>query len=197
LKNVSAEVVLTALLEEGSVDIDLGHSSENGMVIATTQELLNKRMFTHVYEVGDLVDRMWKYEPKRVVDIDPRRCAAPSGEALCQEQALPPAGVSEDAGESQALFDDLRQPWWVIKPVTKQEMIGKLVRMVTEIVDQESWVEGGGEGTCTAYASTLVIKQTQKNHRVVCALLSQLRQRGKFPVPKAAPKPAPKLAEEK
>ena len=64
-----------------------------------------------------------------------------------------------------------------VKPLTEHEMRAqRLIDLITNNVDPDSWTDVGGPGSISEYHGLIVVTQTAQTHKKVEHVLNMLRQ---------------------
>jgi hypothetical protein len=147
LRSVSLRKVLNLLLSEAGGGEALAFYVDAGVIEITTKEMADKKVYTRVYPVEDLV-----------TDI-PDFVDAPDFSLQSSTQQSQGGG-----GGSQGLFSNQsgerdREP---VK--TKEERGAELVALITETIRPDVWADNGGTATIRYFRGSLVVTAPRSVH---------------------------------
>lgn len=158
LRAVSMRKVLNLLLSEASGGDTLAWYVDQGVVEITTKELADKKMYTKVYPVDDLI--------MDVPDFD----MAPSfnlQQATQQSQGTGGGGGGGSSG-SQGLFGNANQNDTRRELTkTKTERGEELVLLIKELVQPDVWVDSGGPAQIRYYNGSLIVTAPRSVHEAI------------------------------
>lgn len=168
LKQVPAETALALVLRHVSTGAvsEVGYYLRDGVVIITSEEVINRRLEVRVYNVRDLLKTGQWHAPQREA-ARPRGPQRPGN----VPGGFGAAGMYEDDGGR--FGGSSTTP---ASGAAYEIALARLKEVVHGVLSQESWVEGGGQGTVTSYDGLLVVRQTARNHDEIRRLLAMLRQ---------------------
>ena len=155
LRAVSMRKVLNLLLSEASGGDSLAWYVDQGVVEITTKELADKKMYTRIYPVDDLL--------MEVPDFD----NAPDF-SLQSTTEQGQGGRGGGGGGGRGLFenaDQSRKDKDVSK--TKTERGEELVALIKELVSPEVWVDGGGSAQIRYFNGNLIVTAPRSVHEAI------------------------------
>jgi hypothetical protein len=156
LRAVSLRKVLNLLLSEASGGDNLAWYVDQGVVEITTKDLADKKMYTKIYPVDDLI--------MEVPDFD----TAPNFSLQSTTQQGQGGGRGGGGGGSQGLFqnaDQNRQDKELSK--TKTERGEELVALIKELVQPEVWVDAGGSAQIRYFNGNLIVTAPRSVHEAI------------------------------
>jgi type II secretory pathway component GspD/PulD (secretin) len=162
LTNVTLKTALDRVLEKvgdpSIADTRVGWAVEEGVLVVSTQAVLNKRRVTEIYDVRDLLIEVPNYVNAPEFDLN----------SVLQ---------SGEGGGGQSPFQQNQEDENLEDRRTLQERAEDVIALITQLVDFDGWRENGGDtGFINNFQGSLIITNTAKNHREISGLLSKLRQ---------------------
>jgi len=145
------QVLWIILTEAGGPDVKLGYATIENLLIISTWGNLNEELITKVYEVRDLVARIPRF--KNAVRVDAARALQPDN-----------PGVSEGTGQSPPSDSD-----------DPKQTVQKLIEMIVETVEPDSWVVNGGLGTIKAWRRKVVVRNSLYVHQQLGGTLQSIK----------------------
>jgi len=158
LRNVSLRKALTLVLSEASAGEGVTYSVDDGVIEITTTDLANKKMYTRVYPVGDLL-----------MDI-PNFDNAPSLSLENTQATGSGSGGGGGGGGGQGIFgggaggggdrDDGKGP-------SKAERAGGRPPLSREVIYPDLWTENGGPASVRMFRDNLVVTAPRMVHEAI------------------------------
>ena len=159
LRAVSTRKILNLLLSEAAGGDTLAWYVDQGVIEITTKEMADKKMYTRIYPVDDLI--------MEIPDFD----MAPSfnlQQATQQSQGSGGGGGGGGGSSSQGLFGSSNQDQnqrEVTK--TKAERGEELVQLVKELVRPDVWVDNGGTASIRYFNGSLIVTAPRSVHEAI------------------------------
>jgi len=142
VRNLRLSQVLWLLMEEiGGPDLKLAYRASGELLILSTEEDLGREMVLRVYDVGDLLVRIPRFTDAPAIDF-----ATPQGGGLGRRS-------SSDRQENGRRDQDAE--------------IEKLIRLIVQTVEPDSWAGNGGLGTIQAFHDLLVVRNNLRVHQAL------------------------------
>lgn len=163
LTNVSVTTVLDRVMEKVSDDPTNGAAWAvyDGVLTIESREQLNRKTKLQIYDIRDLLINVPNFTNMPEFDL---------------QQALQSRGRGGGGG-GQSPFRQNQQNNQENQGPTLEERTDELVRIITENVDRDTWVDNGGSvGKIQRFQGNLIVTQTPNNHRLVDGLLGDLRK---------------------
>jgi type II secretory pathway component GspD/PulD (secretin) len=160
LTQVSAATILDRLMEKVSDDPANGAAWAvyDGVLTIESREQHNRKTKLQIYEIRDLLVNVPNFTNAPEFDLQQALQTRRGGGG-----GQPPFRQNQQNDQNQGPTIDERQQ--------------ELIRIITENVDRDTWVENGGEvGKIQQFQGNLIITQTPNNHRMVDGLLADLRR---------------------
>ena len=161
LPAVTLETALNKILGKLGKDFSKpGWAVSEGVIIVSSEEALRKQKTLVIYSIDDLIFNIPNYPDIPQIDLN----------SVLQQSK---------GGSGQSPFQNANQNRVLTPQQIDQQRLDR-IRKITDIiqsnVDPESWQAGGGDATIQELNSSLIIKNTPKNHREIIGLLSKLRE---------------------
>jgi hypothetical protein len=153
VRNLRLSQVLWLLLNEtGGSDVTLAYRASGNLLVISTEEDLGRELITRVYDVSDLLAR---------VPQAPRPDFQTT-EGLNQQAAGATGG---GGGSGQSIFGQQQQQQRQQDDELQVEM-DRLVELITNVVEPETWeVNGGGRGQIEPFKNLLIVTNTVLVHQ--------------------------------
>ncbi|MGE3109241.1 MAG: type II secretion system protein GspD [Phycisphaerales bacterium] len=166
ISRASARVVLDRVVQKASPDeySKVGWSVEDGIIRVASQTALNQNTTLAIYDISDLLFEPGTYDEVPQIDL----------QSLLQQSQ----GGGGGGGQSPFRDDQQdRQQDRMQEMQRRQDRITLIREIITSNVDPEGWKDLGGDvGTIQEINSSLIIRNTPRNHREIVGLLSKLRE---------------------
>ena len=143
LQNVTVERVLRAVIDLIGADV-IGYGMDQGVVEITLRDIIQTRLVTRVYDIGDLLIAPADFSAN-APRLDLGRTAQVGG-----------------AG-SQSLFSGGGSANHRVQ--ARSERLEQFVELVTTVVDPDVWDINGGRSRIFAYDRFLVVTASESTHR--------------------------------
>lgn len=162
VKNLRLSQVLWMIMNEaGGSDLKLAYRASGMLLILSTEEDLSKEMLVKVYDVGDLL-----LTPPRFTNatrMDPAQSMSQGGGQMG-------GGMG---GGSNLFQSNQNQNEDQNRNQDQDADIERLVDLITNIVEPDSWVAGGGNGQIFPFRNTLVVYNTLLVHQRIGGYLEE------------------------
>lgn len=146
-----AQALWLLLAEAGGPDVRLAYQVEDGLMLLSTAEDLENVMVTRVYEVSDLLVRVPRFSgPRLDLTRAPQFGASGGGPTPFVADsggAREPGPASPDVGLSSS------------------PLMERLIDLVVNTVEPQSWSQRGGRGTIGAYQGCIVVHNSLLVHQ--------------------------------
>lgn len=166
LRGLPFESVLKLTLDQVGGDTKLGFSVSEGLLRIATREKLDREKFVRVYDIRDLLVGIPRFT--NAARMDP-------SQAINQQGQLGGGG-----GSSAQLFQYSQQQQgpggeWRDVAGVRNEMVPKVLEIIRQTAQPDSWQESGGEASIRELNGQLIIYNTSDAHTQISSLLDQLR----------------------
>lgn len=153
LKNLRLSQVLWMIMNEaGGADVKLAYRASGSLLILSTQEDLSKEMIVRVYDVSDLLMNVPRFD--NAATLDPAQALQQQGQA------------GGGGGAGAQLFQSTQQNQQREDEGAEGADIQRLIELIQQTVEPDSWVEpGGGSGTIFAFRNLLIVYNTPLVHQ--------------------------------
>jgi type II secretory pathway component GspD/PulD (secretin) len=158
LADVTFERAIRAILDEVGTAQALVFVVDDGIITISTPEDFSRRLVTRVYDIQDLIARFPNFADQGVLAARTEYTSHyddPGGE-INRHVPIPPT-----------VLDDSR-------PASKEEAIRRLLDLIKNAIDPESWRPRGELADIQDFDGQLVVTQTRENHLLVERLLWSL-----------------------
>jgi hypothetical protein len=154
LRAVTLRKVLNLLLSEASGSDALTYFVDQGVVEITTRELADKKVYTKVYPIHDLI--------MDVPDFDGPDLSLQSASDQAQQGGGGGGGggLFGQSGESNRDKDDQNT-------TTRDERGEQLVELIVESVRPEIWAANGGTATIRYFNGSLIVTAPRSVHEAI------------------------------
>lgn len=167
MRNIKLSQVLWLLMNEvGGSDVKLAYRASGNLIILSTHEDLGKDMVVRAYDVSDLLVRIPRFT--NAANLNPA-------------QALNQAGQSGQGGGggSSQIFDEQENEQSNRDAENQQggartADMQQLIQLITDVVEPDSWVTAGGQGTITSIRNTLVVRNTILVHQQLAGFVEDV-----------------------
>ena len=158
LGNVTVEKALRVILDDVGGVNPLGFIVEEGVVTITSNEDLQSRTITRVYDIRDMIVRVPNFKgPRMELDVQAGQGSSSGGGG---------GGGGGGLFEEEATADD---------EMTKEQIIEQIKSAITETIAPDSWADSTRVGIRELHGQ-FIITQTADNHRAILELVGQLRE---------------------
>jgi hypothetical protein len=154
LRAVSMRKVLNLLLSEAAGGDSLAWYVDGGVVEITTKELSDRKMYTKVYPVDDLI-----------MDVPDFTNAPDFSLQSTTEQGQ--GGRGGGGGGGTGLFQNADQSQNREPTKTKQERGEELVQLVKEMIQPDVWADAGGTATIRYFNGSLIVTAPRSVHEAL------------------------------
>ena len=161
LADVKLEKALSLMLADaGLADVPLGYEIDDGVVTISTQEDLDRRTVTCVYDIRDLVVHVPNFDDAPNIELRPPPASRrPAPERL-----------------TESLFDD-RQEDSLNEPNAGGSVIGKILDTIRDTVYPGTWrAQNGLIGSIRELNGQIIVTHTLQAQQQLTSLLDQLRE---------------------
>jgi hypothetical protein len=160
LRNIRLSQVLWMIISDaGSAGVKLAYRASGNNIIVSTEDDLNKEMVVKVYDVADML-----VNPPRFTNatrLDPTQALQQLGQGGGQ-------GGGGGGGGGTGIFGGGQQGAGNENDQNGQNTVNdmqRLVQLITDTVEPDSWVANGGTGTIQPFRTTLVVRNTLLVHQ--------------------------------
>ena len=153
IRNIRLTTVLWMIMNEaGGPDVKLAYRAAETLLILSTAEDLSREMVLKVYDVGDLIMRIARFDNAAQINVAQLLDQANSTGAanIVDTESDPGGGTQEQDREGE---------------------IGRLIRLITDTVAPDSWSGNGGHGTISFWRNLLVVRNNVLVHQRLAGYL--------------------------
>ena len=174
LQDVTIEAALQRIMEQLGDDLDRPEFAvQDGMVVIASDEALDKRVITVVYDIRDLLFEVPYFDNAPQLDLEAALGQGNSGGGSGGGGGFG-GGGGGNSGGGGAIFDE---PEAGPPRLSRQELVEHIISIIQENVDPDGWRDlGGNTGSLQELNGNLIITNTPRQHREIEGLLSQLRE---------------------
>jgi hypothetical protein len=158
LRAVTLRKVLNLLLSEVSGSDTLTYFVDEGVVEITTREMADKKVYTRVYPVEDLVMDIPEFTEAPTFDLSQVGQQNGSGGG---------GGGGGGGGSGQSIFGNTNTQQQRDVGKTRDERGEELVTLITETVRPEIWAINGGTATIRYFRGSLVVTAPRSVHEAL------------------------------
>lgn len=148
-----SQVLWLILREAGGTDVRLAYRVDPDLVIISSADDLDRDMLVRVYDVSDLLLRIPRVADRMQIDIT-QPGESGSGSAVSRRSDTEPE--SEHSGARG-----------------HHDKVERLIELITETIEPDSWVRNGGRGTIRAWGSLLVVRSSIPVHQALGGYVGQ------------------------
>ncbi len=131
---------------------------QDGMLVVSSKEALQRRMVLVVYDVRDLTLPIPDFNDPPNLNLGGGAGGGGGGQGGGGGGGQGGTGPYEDYDQDE------------------EELLETLIQLIKDNIDQDSWITGTPTGEITPFNRNLVIRQTARNHIAIGVLLAQLRE---------------------
>jgi hypothetical protein len=157
LRAVPLKKVLNLLLSEVSGSDTLTYYVDDGVIEITTREMADKKVYTRVYPVEDLVMDIPEFVEPPTFDLT----------QVGQQSGSGGGGGGGGGGSGQSIFGNNTSQQQRDPGKTRAERGDELVQLVTETVRPEVWAVNGGTATIRYFRGSLVVTAPRSVHEAL------------------------------
>ena len=156
LRDVSFSRLLRQVIESVAPPPSLlDYTARDGVVTVTSKEAINQDVYSKVYDIRDLLIVLTPVEVQ-------------SQEFGQVQQAGRGSAQNPFTGSSSNSPEDLEDQ--------QEELLEELVELMQQTIAPDSWISAGGNASVNDFNGTLIVTQTDENHRRIDELFRQLRE---------------------
>ena len=164
LRNISLEKALQVILDDaedvGGGGIQLGYVLDEGVLTISTEEDLQQKQITKVYDIRDLLVDVPQFTDPATFDLGDAGGGGGGGGAG--------GGVS-----GADIFGDISQQAGAQQAVDLQT---RILEIINNVVAPDTWIQAGGLGSLDAMRGMLIVTNSPTVHREMVDLLQKLRE---------------------
>lgn len=151
-RNIRLTTVLWMIMNEaGGPDVKLAYRAAETLLILSAAEDLSREMVLKVYDVGDLIMRIARFSNPARIDVT--QMLDQSGQS---GSSSPGIEYDPDSGEQEQ---------------DREGEIGRLIRLITDTVEPDTWAQNAGLGTISAWRNLLVVRNNVLVHQRLAGYL--------------------------
>jgi hypothetical protein len=155
LRSVTLRKVLNLLLSEASGSDTLTYSIDQGVVEITTREIADKKVYTKIYPVDDLVMEIPEFSEPPSFNLQ-----------SVTEQSQ--SGRGGGGGGGTGIFGNTTdQDRDRENATTREERGEQLVQLITELVRPEIWAVNGGTASIRYFRGNLIVTAPRSVHDAI------------------------------
>lgn len=171
-RNLQVSQVMWLIMNQaGGTDLKLAYRASGQMLVLSTHEDLGKEMITKVYDISDLLVRVPRFA--NAAQLDPAQALQGATQGAQMGGGFGGGGGGSGGaggqlfqGGTQGANTEDRDP---------QGDIQQLIDLITETIEPDSWVEGGGTGTIRSFQNLLVVRNTILVHQLLAGPVQEGR----------------------
>lgn len=150
VRNLRLSQVLWMIMNEaGGTDIKLAYRAAGNLLVMSTAEDLGQEMLVRVYDVSDLLVRVPQFTEAPSIDLTQQTSGGGGGgTSVFSEGGEEDDDDDEEDGENDPQMD-------------------RLIDLIVQTVEPDSWVDNGGLGTIQAFTRQLVVRNNIKVHQAL------------------------------
>ena len=167
VRNLRLSQVLWMIMNEaGGSDVKLAYRATGNMLVLSTEEDLSSEMIVRVYDVSDLLANVPRFT--NASRLDP----AQSLNQLSQNSGNLGSGGGGGGGGQSQLFETGQNDENDDDGDGSGSM-AEIVQLITDLVEPDSWVQGGGPGTIQPFRKHIVVRNTLLVHQRLGGYVSE------------------------
>jgi hypothetical protein len=152
-RNLRLTTVLWMIMNEaGGPDVKLAYRAAETLLILSTAEDLSREMVLKVYDVGDLIMRIARFNNAAQINV---------------AQLL---GQANQTGSGN-IVETESDPGGQTQEQDREGEIGRLIRLITDTVEPDTWAQNAGLGTISAWRNLLVVRNNLLVHQRLAGYL--------------------------
>lgn len=163
-----AQVLWLIMNQVGGTDLKLAYRASGKLLVISTHEDLGKEMITKVYDIADLLVQVPRFT--NAAQLDPAQ--ALQGATQGAQQGGGAGGGGGGGGGGGQLFQG-GQGGGNTEGANPQDDIEQLISLITETIEPDSWVAGGGVGSVRAFQNLLVVHNTILVHQLLAGHVAE------------------------
>lgn len=160
---ITLKKAITEILEQaGAGNVSLGYDISEGVVKIATQDTLDRKTYTAVYDINDLLMEIPMFDDAPIRDLNQTNLLAQKHAAMLVQQPWNRGDVDDDENEEDP---------------HRTDRVQQVIQIIQETIDPDSWIDRGGfVGTIKEINGQLVVTQNSANQRGIGNLLGKLRE---------------------
>ncbi|RMF84394.1 MAG: hypothetical protein D6744_03155, partial [Planctomycetota bacterium] len=163
LRDVSLRTVLQEVLTQVGGDVALGYSVGDGLIRIASKEKLDRDKYILVYDIRDLLVNIPRFANGPQLQLSQQGTAGQGGSD----------NIFANSGGADAMTVDDESD--KLASVGDSKDVAKLLDIIRQTVEPDSWQEAGGDGALRELNGQLIVYNTSDGQRQVRDLLRQLR----------------------
>ncbi|MDX2200941.1 MAG: hypothetical protein SF069_18455 [Phycisphaerae bacterium] len=160
-----SQVLWMVMNEAGGADIKLAYRASGNLIVLSTAEDLGKELITKVYDISDLLTRAPRFA--NAAQLDPAQALQNVG----QQQGGFGGGGGGGGGQGGQLFQGGMGQQNQEDDVDPQQDIDRIIKLIEDTVEPDTWTANGGTGSVRNFRSLLVVRNTILVHQRIGGLL--------------------------
>jgi hypothetical protein len=157
VRAVSVRKVLNLLLSEASGGDTLAWYVDAGVVEVTTRELADKKMYTRVYPVDDLLMEIPDFTNAPTFSL----------QSTTEQASSSGGGGGGGGGSGGGLFENSDTERDREVGTTKAERAEQLVQLIKDLVRPEVWADNGGTAQIRYFNGSLIVTAPRSVHEAI------------------------------
>lgn len=159
VKNLSLAQILWMIMNEaGGSDLKLAYRASGNLLVLSTADDLGKEMITKVYDIADLLVNVPQFT--NAAQLDPAQALQGVGQG-----GGGVGGGGGGGGGGQNLFQQGQGRGGGENDRDLQGDIERLVTLITDTIEPDSWQQNGGRGSVRAFRNLLIVHNTPLVHQ--------------------------------
>ncbi|MCH7592177.1 MAG: hypothetical protein IH989_05305 [Planctomycetes bacterium] len=170
VRNLRLSQVLWMIMNEaGGSDVKLAYRAAGNMLVMSTEEDLSGEMIVRVYDVSDLLANVPRFT--NASRLDPAQSLNQLSQSSGGLGGRGGGGGGGGGGQSQ-LFET-GQNDENDEDGDGSGSMAEIVQLITDTVEPDSWVQGGGLGTIQPFRKHIVVRNTLLVHQRLGGYVSE------------------------
>lgn len=165
-RNLELSQILWLIMNQaGGTDLRLAYRASGEMLVLSTADDLGREMITRVYDISDLLIRAPRFT--NAAQLDPGQALQQAAQAGAQSGlggGMGGGGGGGGAGGGGQLFQG-GQGGGRQEDGDPQADIERLISLITDSIEPETWQNNGGNGSVRAFRNLLVVHNTVLVHQ--------------------------------
>lgn len=162
-RNLRLSQVLWLIMNEaGGADVKLAYRASGNLIVLSTAEDLNREMVTRIYDISDLLVNIPRASRQSTFDVTQGmgqggQGGGGGGGGMFGQGGGQGGGQQGDQGDNMA----------------GEQQLEKLIDLIEQTVEPDSWQKNGGTGSIFAFQRMLVVRNTILVHQRLGGYLTE------------------------
>jgi hypothetical protein len=160
------QVLWLIMSEAGGSDLKLAYRASGNLLVFSTADDLNKEMITKVYDVADLLIRVPMATHQSVFDVT--QGMGQNGGGVGGGGGGSSGGMFQQGNSNQYNSGNQQD-----SQQASEATMEKLMTLIRDVVEPDTWRENGGNGSISAYQKTIIVRNTILVHQRLGGYVSE------------------------